>query len=127
MRDFTVEQTKIPIQIIGLQKNDVDTRKAELKFSKSLEALALVHPNIFEARAVVKTSLLEKERRRYEVKVVIKLPREQFDLSADGWSIEETFEHIAVKMKRLRTKPRDRSAYRRRHSRAEIERERFAE
>lgn len=121
------EQPKLPIQIIGLPANDVESRKAEVKFRRSVEALALVHPDLAEARAVVKTSVLEKERRRYEVSVLIRLAKDQFDLSDEGWSLEEVFENIGAKLKRLMTKPRDKPAHHRRESRGEMELERFAE
>jgi ribosome-associated translation inhibitor RaiA len=116
-----------PIQIIGLPKDDIETRKAELKFRRSMQPLLFIHPDIFEARAVVKTSSLEKERKRYEVQVLIKRPKEQFDLTDEAWSIEELFEKIGVKIKRLVTKPRDKPSHHRHPSRVEIEQARFAE
>jgi ribosome-associated translation inhibitor RaiA len=121
------QETEIPIQIIGLPKNDIETRKAEVKFRRSLETLLLIHPNVLEARAVVKTISLEKERKRYEVRVLIKLPKEQFDLSDEAWSVEELFEKIGVKIKRLVTKPRDKPSHNRHPSRSEMEEVRFNE
>ena len=120
------QETEIPIQIIGLPKNDIETRRAEMKFRRSLEALLHIHPDISEARAVVKTTSLAKERKRYEVQVLIKLPKEQFDLTDDAWSVEELFEKIGVKIKRLVTKPRDKPSHHR-HPRMEMEQARFAE
>src|SRR5437016_5646583 len=99
------EFVEVPVQVLGLQKDDIESRKAELKFQKSLQAFGRIHSDIIEARAVVKTSLLEKERRRYEVQVFIKLPKEHFDFEEEGWSIEEVFEKIGEKIKRLMTKP----------------------
>lgn len=121
------QESGIPIQIIGLPKDDVETRKAEAKFRRSIDALLHVHPDISEARAVVKTTSLEKERKRYEIKVLIILPKEQVDLADEGWSVEEIFEKIGVKMKRLVTKPRDKPSHRRHASRTEMEEARFAE
>jgi hypothetical protein len=121
------EGSEIPIQVIGLPKDDVETRKAEMKFARSVESFSLVHPDIVEARAIVKTSLLEKERRRYEVRVLIRLSKEQIDLVDEGWSVEEIFENIHVKLKRFMTKPRDKPAHHPHPSRAEMEAERFEE
>jgi ribosome-associated translation inhibitor RaiA len=117
----------IPVQIVGLQKDDIESRKAELKFQKSLHALGQIHRDIIEARAVVKTSSLEKDRKRYDVQVFIKLPKEQLDFSEEGWAIEEVFEKIGEKIKRLMTKPRDKASHRRHPSRMEIESSRYAE
>jgi len=121
------EFTEIPVQIIGLQKNDLESRKAELKFKKSLRALGQIHHDIIEARAVVKTSSLGKDRNRYDVQVFIKLPKEQLDFTEEGWSIEEVFEKIGEKIKRLMTKPRDKESHRRHPSRMEMESSRYAE
>ena len=121
------EFVDIPVQIVGLQKDDLESRKAELKFQKSLRALGQIHRDIIEARAIVKTSFLQKDRKRYEVQVFIKLPKEQIDFAEEGWSIEEVFEKIGEKIKRLMTKPRDKESHRRHPSRMETESARFAE
>jgi len=121
------QEYEIPIQVVGLPNNDIESRKAEQKFQKSIQALSLVHRDIVEARAVVKTSTLEKDRKRFEVQVLIKLPKEQFDFTEEGWSMEEVFEKIGVKIKRLMTKPRDKPSHRRHPSRMEMESSRFAE
>ena len=121
------EFVDVPVQVLGLQKDDIESRKAELKFQRSLQAFGRIHRDIIEARAIVKTSLLEKERKRYEVQVFIKLPKEQFDLEEEGWSIEQVFEKIGQKIKRLMTKPRDKPSHRRHPSRMEMESSRFTE
>lgn len=121
------EFADVPVQIVGLQKDDIESRKAELKFRKSLHALGQIHRDIIEARAVVKTSSLEKARKRYDVQVFIRLPKEQIDFTAEGWSIEEVFEKIGEKIKRLMTKPRDKESHRRHPSRMEAESARYAE
>jgi ribosome-associated translation inhibitor RaiA len=121
------EFVDIPVQIVGLQKDDLESRKAELKFQKSLQGLGQIHRDIVEARAIVKTSFLQKDRKRYEVQVFIKLPKEQIDFAEEGWSIEEVFEKIGEKIKRLMTKPRDKESHRRHPSRMETESARYAE
>ena len=121
------EFTEIPVQIVGLQKDDLESSKAEAKFQRSLQALGHIHRDIIEARAVVKTFALGKDRKRFEVEVFIKLPKEQFDFTEEGWSIEEVFERIGEKIKRLMTKPRDKPSHRRHPSRMEMESSRFAE
>ena len=118
---------ELPVQVVGLQKDDIESRKAELKFRRSVQAFGLIHRDLIEARAIVKMSLLEKQRKRYEVQVLIKLPKEQLDFEEEGWSIEEVFEKIGEKIKRLMTKPRDKQSHRRHPSRMEMESSRFAE
>jgi len=117
----------IPIEVIGLPKDDIESRKAELKFKRAVQSLGRIHNDILEARAIVKISTLEKDRKRYEVRVLIKLPKEQFDFTEEGWSVEEVFEKIGEKIKRLLTKPRDKPSHHRHPSRMEMESARFAE
>src|SRR5260370_37755343 len=100
------EFVDIPVQIVGLQKDDLESRKAELKFQKSLQALGQIHRDIVEARAIVKASFPQKDRKRYEVQVFIKLPKEQIDFAEEVWSIEEVFENLVEEINRLMTKPR---------------------
>ena len=118
---------EIPIEVIGLPKDDIESRKAELKFKRAVQSLGRIHNDILEARAIVKISTLEKDRKRYEVRVLIKLPKEQFDFTEEGWSVEEVFEKIGAKIKRLLTKPRDKPSHHRHPSRMEMESARFAE
>ena len=121
------EFADLPVQIVGLQKDDIESRKAEIKFQKTLRAFGQIHHDIIEARAIVKTSSRQNNRNRYDVQVFIKLPKEQLDFAEEGWSIEEVFEKIGEKIKRLTTKPRDKASHRRHPSRMEMESSRFAE
>ena len=118
---------EIPIEVVGLPRDDVESRKAELKFQRAAQSLGRIHNDILEARAIVKISTLEKDRKRYEVQVFIKLPKEQFDFREEGWSVEQVFEKIGEKIKRLITKPRDKPSHHRHPSRMEMESARFAE
>jgi len=118
---------EIPIEVIGLPKDDIESRKAELKFKRAVQRLGRIHNDILEARAIVKISTLEKGRKRYEVRVLIKLPKEQFDFTEEGWSVEEVFEKIGAKIMRLLTKPRDKPSHHRHPSRMEMESARFAD
>ena len=121
------ESGEIPIEVVGLPRDDVGSRKAELKCQRAVQSLGRIHPDILEARAIVKTSTLEKDRKRYEVQALIKLPKEQFDFTEEGWSVEQVFEKIGEKVKRLMTKPRDKPSHHRHPSRKEMESARFAE
>ncbi len=69
------EFVEVPVRILGLQKDDIESRKAELKFQKSLQALGRIHRDIIEARAKVKTSLLEKDRKRMRFKCSSDFPK----------------------------------------------------
>jgi ribosome-associated translation inhibitor RaiA len=109
----------LPIYIVGLEDQDIESSIAKAKFQRSIESLSHVYPDISEARARVKSFSKEKERKHFEVHVLIRMPRHQVEFVEEGWSIEEAFENIGLKIKRLMTKPRDSPSRRRFPARAE--------
>src|SRR5438046_10755578 len=98
---------EIPIEVVGLPRDDVESRKAELKFQRAVQSLGRIHNDILEARTIVKLSTLEKDRKRNEVQVFIKLPKEQFEFTKEGWSVEQGDEKVGEKIKRPMTEPPD--------------------
>src|SRR5438552_7622518 len=116
----TVEvSTPLPVYIGGLDDDDVQSYLARSKFRRSIESLSQVDPELGEARATVRAFSKGKERKHFEVHVLIRLPKHQVEFRGEGWSIEEVFENIGLKIKRLMTKPRDSPARRRLPARAE--------
>jgi ribosome-associated translation inhibitor RaiA len=114
-----------PVHIVGLEGDDVESSLAKTKFQRSIESLSHVYPEIGEARAIVKTFSNEKERKHFEVHVLIRMPKHQVEFREEGWSIEEVFENIGLKIKRLMTKPRYSPSRRRLPARAETAAARF--
>ncbi len=107
--------------IVGLPKEDAEAPLAESKFQRAVEGLRKVYPKMTEARATVKVRELAKERKRYEVHVLVELPGHRVDFLEEGWSLAETFDGVAHKLKNLKTKPEKNPTYRRRPDRAEFE------
>jgi ribosome-associated translation inhibitor RaiA len=110
---------RLPIYIVGLDDQDIESSLAKTKFQRSIESLSHVYPGIGEARATVRSFSKGKERKHFEVHVMIRLPKQQVEFREEGWSIEEVFENIGLKIKRLMTKPRDSMSRRRLPARAE--------
>ncbi|TMI33939.1 hypothetical protein E6H27_02915 [Candidatus Bathyarchaeota archaeon] len=117
--------TLLPVYIVGLEGQDLESSLAETRFRKSIESLSHVYPDIAEARATVRAFAKGKERKHFEVHVLIRMPKHQVEFIEEGWSIEEVFENIGSKIKRLMTKPRDSLSRRRFRSRAETAAARF--
>jgi len=109
----------LPVYIVGLEGQDLESSLAETKFRKSIESLSHVYPDLGEARATVRAFSKGKERKHFEVHVLIRMPKHQVEFREEGWSIEEVFENIGSKIKRLMTKPRDNPSRRRLPARAE--------
>ena len=125
MQPTTEISTPLPVYIVGLDDQDIESSIAKSKFQKSIESLSRVYHDIGEARATVKTFSNQKERKHFEVHVLIRMPKHQVEFIEEGWSIEEVFENIGSKIKRLMTKPRDSPSRRRFRPRAEIAAARF--
>src|SRR2546425_6666076 len=111
--------TSLPVYIVGLEDQDLESSLAETKFRRSIESLSHVYPDIGEARATVRAFSKGKERKHFEVHVLIRMPKHHVEFREEGWSIEEVFENIGSKIKRLMTKPRENPSRRRLPARAE--------
>ena len=116
---------RFPVYIVGLEDQDFESSMAKEKFQRSIDSLLQIYPDLIEARATVKSFAGEKQRKHFEVHTTIKLPKHQFEFVEEGWSIEEVFENIGHKIKRLMTKPYDSPARRHRPSRAETAQARY--
>lgn len=117
---LVVRSAESSAYIVDLPSDDSEAPLARSKFETVVAGLRKVYPKITEARATVKVSSPMGERKRFEVHALIKMPGRQFDFTAEGWSLAETFDKISTKLGRLRTKPEKKRSYRRQPSRAEI-------
>jgi len=102
---------EVPAFIMGLPQ-DPDSALAEFKFKKTVMALAKVYPKIDEARANVRTHDRPGSRTRYEVEVFVKVPERRFEFVEEGWELPIIFDRISDKLKRLMTKPQEKTPYR---------------
>jgi len=118
MQPTTEVSSPLLVYIVGLDDQEFESSLAKTKFQKSIESLSRVYRDIGEARATVKTFSNEKDRKHFEVHVLIRMPKHQVEFIEEGWSIEEVFENIGLKIKRLMTKPRDSLSRRRYPARA---------
>ncbi len=106
-RDFlkivAAEESKldIPIYIVGLPEDPFEAESTRDKFLKTITGLKKSFPEIIEARSTIQTKLIRKDRRRYEVKAMIKTPKEIHSYSEEGYNLIEIFDLISDRMKRL--------------------------
>ena len=115
------EQTTrdVPVFIIGLP-DDPTASLAELKLKRTVAALAKAYPKIDEARANVRTHVRPGSRTRYEVEVFVQIPGHRFEFVEEGWELLTVFDRISDKLKRLMTKPPDKTPYRNFPTRSEF-------
>jgi CBS domain-containing protein len=96
---------EIPVYIIGLPEDPFESEVAKSKFLKVVSTLRKGFPEIEEARSIIKTSesVKGKERRRYEVDVAMRTPRETITYTHAGWELPNVYDELAGRLKRLLT------------------------
>jgi CBS domain-containing protein len=107
MISLLVEKTEssVPVYMVGLPKDPFEAEAAKAKFIRIVNALSRSFPSIEEARSKIKSEGREgKERRRYEVSVVIKTAKRVYSYSEAGWDLPAIYDTISSRLKRLLTK-----------------------
>jgi len=96
---------EIQVYIVGLPDDPFESEVAKSKFLNVVGTLKRAFPEIEEARSVIKTSESAegKERRRYEVDVAIKTPRDLVTYTHAGWELPNIYDELATRIKRLLT------------------------
>ncbi len=99
---------EIPVYIIGLPEDPFEAEVAKSKFLNVVSVLRRSYPEIEEARSIVKISesVKGKERRRYEVDVAIKMPKEIITYTHRGWELPIVYDELVTRLKRLLSKKR---------------------
>jgi CBS domain-containing protein len=92
-----------PLYIVGLPNDPFEAEAAKQKFRRTIDQLRKISPDVLEARSIIKTktSAPGKERRRYEVTVHIKTPKNSYSYAATGWELAQVYDIIAERLKRL--------------------------
>ena len=93
----------VPLYIVGLPDDPFEAEAAKQKFKRTINQLHKISPDILEARSVIKakTNIPGKERRRYEVTVHIKTPKNTYSYAANGWELAQVYDTITDRLKRL--------------------------
>jgi CBS domain-containing protein len=96
-------ETDPPIYIVGLPDDPFEAEAAKQKFKRTINQLRKISPEILEARSVIKTktSVPGKERRRYEVTVHIRTPKNSHSYAASGWELVDLYDTVRDRLKRL--------------------------
>ena len=89
--------------MVGLPEDPFEAEAAKNKFVRSVNTLMKSYLDVIEARAKIKFSPKspKKERRRYEVNVIIKT-REGIRVFQDsGWDLPDIFDSIGLRIRRI--------------------------
>ncbi|MGA2784075.1 MAG: CBS domain-containing protein [Candidatus Bathyarchaeia archaeon] len=93
----------VPLYMVGLPDDPFEAEAAKQKFKRTINQLHKISPEIIEARSVIKakSTIPGKERRRYEVTVHIKTPKNTYSYAASGWELAQVYDTITDRLKRL--------------------------
>ncbi len=103
----TKEKSTVPLFIVGMPRED-NTNLITTKFTKVLDRLSKVYPDIQEARVYVK-KVHGGGRHNYEVSTVILTPIKSYIFTRNGFDLSKVFDEISGRILRnlaKRTKKR---------------------
>lgn len=96
-------KSKIPLFIVGMPKEDNSGIIAE-KFTKTLERLQRVYPDVQEAKVYVKKHHGTGSRYNYDVSTTIITPHQRYMFSRTGYDLSKVFDEISGRLMRLLSK-----------------------
>ena len=96
----------VPVRIVGLPDDPFEAEAAKIKFVRLINNISRFLPPIIEARSTIKSSSIEKDRRRYEVNVNIRTARKAYNYSSSGWDLPSIYDEITNSIKRMATSRR---------------------
>lgn len=95
----TRQKSIVPLFIIGMPKED-NANIISSKFTKVLDRLAKVYPDIQEARVYVKKVHGTGSRYNYEVSTVILTPIKRYIFARNGYDLSKIFDEISGRILR---------------------------
>ena len=96
-------RVNVPVYIIGLPEDPFEAEAAKIKFIRLIEGISRFLPSIIEARSTIKSSSLDKQRRRYEVNVSVRTARNVINYSSGGWDLPSIYDDIANAIRKIVT------------------------
>ena len=99
----TKVKSKVPLFIVGMPKDDNAGIIGE-KFTKILDKLQRVYPDIQEAKAYVKKNHGTGSRYNFEVSTTIITPHQRYMFSRSGYDLSKVFDEISERLMRLLSK-----------------------
>ena len=99
----TKVKSKVPLFIVGMPKDDNAGIIGE-KFTKILDKLQRVYPDIQEAKVYVKKNHGTGSRYNFEVSTTIITPHQRYMFSRSGYDLSKVFDEISERLMRLLSK-----------------------
>jgi ribosome-associated translation inhibitor RaiA len=96
------DSINLPVYITGLPEDFLSSELIKTKFTKAVNNLTKVYPDLLEARANIKTL----KKGLYEVDVNINTSKKLISLRENGWDLTAIFDNISKRLKRTLTQKR---------------------
>lgn len=96
-------KSKVPLFIVGMPKDDNAGIIGE-KFTKILDKIQRVYPDIQEAKVYVKKNHGTGSRYNFEVSTTIITPHQRYMFSRSGYDLSKVFDEISGRLMRLLSK-----------------------
>ena len=98
----------IPISIVGLPADPLQSEMAKQKFRTSVTLLSKAMPGMNEARVVIKSGETKAPKRRYQIQVFIGSADSHHSYEVSGYDLVKAFEEIEAWIKELAARHVDR-------------------
>lgn len=95
----TKQKSTIPLYVVGMPKED-NADIITSKFTKAIDRLGKVYPDILEARVNVKKLHGTGSRYNYEVSVLVMTPIKRYVFSRTGFDLSKVFDEISGRILR---------------------------
>ena len=97
------KKSVVPLFIVGIPKEE-NVGIIMTKFTKTIDRLSKVYPDIQEARVYIKKVHSSKGRQNYEVSTVILTPTEKYVFGRNGFDLSKAFDEISNRILRKLSK-----------------------
>jgi CBS domain-containing protein len=97
----TSKVSEIPISIVGLPDDPLQSEMAKRKFQTSISLLSKAVPSMTEARAVIKSGESKAPKKRYQVQVFIGSADSHHSFEVSNYDLAKAFEEVEAWVKKL--------------------------
>ncbi len=94
-------QEEIPITIVGLPDDPMQSEMAKQKFQSSMKLLSRAMPDLSEARAIIKSGETKAPKKRYQVQVFVSSVSAHYNYEVSEYDLAKAFEEVEVWIKKL--------------------------
>ena len=91
----------LPMYVVGLPDDPFEAAAAREKFTEAIQLLRKGFPEITEARAIIKASVMKSSKKRCQVDVLILSPKERYSYSVFSYQVADAFDMVNDWAKRL--------------------------